>query len=170
MTTPGETAHQTYPATPEEVSTLSGRAEALARSQGMPGEFSPHVLSFTANQIEQGLVPVDARSFLELAGAPVDCVVSTDTRSGKTGIQLRQLAVPEEYPGCIFNNGVVYDLAGEGRRTTEATITNTGTLQTVVNPDHPQRQRPDTLSRPTGSTTAVSDAYSFGRTASVAIV
>ena len=137
MTTPGETAHQTYPATPEEVSTLSRQAETLARSQGEPQEYFPHVLQFTANQVEQGLVPADVRPVLELAGAPVDCVVSTDTKSGKTDIRLMQLAVPEEYPGCIFKNAVAYDLSGEGQRTTESTITNTGTLQTVVNPDHP---------------------------------
>lgn len=140
---PGEAAHQTYPATPEEVEALGRQAESLVRSQGKPLEFVPHILSLKGHEIAQELIPEDARPFLQLTpGAPVDFEATTNLKTGKTDIQLKQLAAPEEYPACVFKNSVTYDLTGQGQRTAEAVITNTRVLQTVVNPHHPSDKTP----------------------------
>jgi len=132
-----ESAHQTYPASVEEVSKLSSQAQTLARSRGKPVEFAPHMLSFTAQSIAQELIPAAALPYLQLTEGGVDCIVSTNVNTGRSDIRFRQLALPDDYPGCIFTNSVEYDLTGEGFRTAEATITNTRVLMKVPNPDHP---------------------------------
>ena len=140
---PHEAAHQTYPATPEEIEALGRRTESLVRSHGKPLEFVPHILSLKGHGIAQELVPEDARPFLQLVpGGLVDFEATTNLNTGRTGITLKQLAAPEEYPACVFKNSVTYDLTGEGQRTAEAVITNTRFLQTAVNPDHPSDKTP----------------------------
>lgn len=135
---PGESAHQAYPATPEEVEALGRQTESLVRSRGKPLEFAAHILSLKGYEIAQGLIPEEARPFLQLApGGLVDFEATTDLRTGKTDITLKQLAAPIENPACVFKNGVTYDLTGEGQRTTEAVIANTRTLEAFINPDHP---------------------------------
>lgn len=140
---PGESAHQTYPAAPEEIEALGRQTESLVRSRGKPLEFVPHILSLKAQEIAQGLIPEDARPFLQLApGAPVDFEATTNLQTGRTNIKFKQLATPEEYPACVFKNSVTYDLTGQGQRTAEAVITNTRVLETVVNTDHPSGMTP----------------------------
>jgi len=140
---PHEAAHQTYPATPEEIGALGSQTESLVRSQGKPLEFVPHVLSLKGHGIAQELIPEDARPFLQLVpGGLVDFEATTNLNTGKTDIRLKQLAAPEEYPACVFKNSVTYDLTDQGLRTAEAVITNTSVFQTVFNPDHPSDKTP----------------------------
>jgi hypothetical protein len=140
---PGESAHQTYPATPEEVKALGRQTESLIRSYGKPLKFAPHILRLEGHDISQELIPEEARPFLQLTlGGLVDFKATKNLETGQTVIQLRQLAVPREYPVCVFKNSVTYDLTDGGRRTAEAVITNTNALCTVVNPDHPSGETP----------------------------
>ena len=134
---PGESAHQTYPATPEEVEALGRQTELLVHSQGKPLEFSPHVLSLRGHEIARELVPEHAQAYLQLAGELIDFHASTNLRTGRTAIELVQLAMPKEYPACIFKNSVTYELTGEGQKTSEAAITNTRFFQTIFNLDYP---------------------------------
>lgn len=139
----GESGHQTYPATPEQIEALAGQVESLVGSHGKPLEFAPHILSLKGHEIAQGLVPEDARPFLQLVpGAPVDFEATTNLQTGKTAIQLKQLAAPAEYPACVFKNSVTYNLTGQGQRTAEAVITNTRALTAVDNPNHPSGTTP----------------------------
>jgi hypothetical protein len=132
-----EAAHQSYPASAQEVAILADQAEALVNSHGEHGEQIPGLLIFRIPEIPSDLIPMEANQYLQFdrSEVPVDCIIVTDTSTGKNLILLSQIAVPEAHSGT-FMDSVSYSLSGYGSRTAQATFSDPNLLLPAPNPDH----------------------------------